>query len=372
MKIFHHVVLAGALLAAGAAQAQFYNLAGTGVQAIYGLSADGTRAVGYGGSSYFTWQLGLGPTNIGGAFSSGSPRISDNGSTALINAVNSSTGLVEMARYDWASGTTTPLGSLGSSSGSEASSGWGLSGDGRVAVGLGWVTAGRAEAMVVNGSSVSSLGTSVTGRSSRANNADFDGNVIVGWQDSSTGFRQGAIWRNGVQTLITDSAGNPMSELSDVSSDGSWAVGVGPASNGFVAYRWSQATGVQTLGPNLLPGDRSGASGISADGSVIVGFSRPLGPAAFGRGFIWTEATGMLNLNAVAAAQGINTGGVTMALPLAISADGLTIAGLTNQNAGFVLRLTSPVPEPATAASLALGLALLAASLRNRSRRRPG
>ena len=228
------------------------------------------------------------------------------------------------------------------------------------------MTPGSGQGIVVNGSTVSSLGTTVPGRSTRANGADFDGNVIVGWQDGSTGFRQGAVWRDGVQTLIFDSAGNPMSELGDVSSDGTWAVGNGPSSNGFVAYRWSEATGVLPLGPNLQPGDRSGATGISGDGSVIVGYSRPFGPATFGRGFIWSESTGMLNLNAVAAAQGISTGGVTLALPLAISADGLTIGGVSSQGGGFILRLASPIPEPGTATSLALGLLLLVAMVRRR------
>lgn len=370
MKSFHGAALAAALLACGSAHAQFFNLAGTGVQGIYGLSADGTRAVGYGpqNGSYFRWELGAGTLNIGGVNNAGAPRISDDGSTVLINALNSSTNFIEMARHDWASGVTTPLGSLGSASGNSASSGWGLSGNGQVAVGLGWVTAGRAEAMVVNGSTVSSLGTSVPDRSSRANNADFDGSVIVGWQDSSTGFRQGALWNNGVQTLMVDGSGNPMGELGDVSADGSWAVGSGVSSNGFTAYRWSAATGVQTLGPNLQFGDRSSATGISNDGSVIVGFSRPFGPATFGRGFLWTESTGMLNLNAVAAAQGIDTGGVIMALPLTISGDGMTVAGVTNAGSGFILRLTSPVPEPSTLLSMAFGVLALGAWAATRRR----
>lgn len=368
------LALAAAMAACSTAHAQFFNLAGTGVQGIYGISGDGTRAVGYGpsGGNYFRWELGVGVQNIGGLFESGAPRISDDGSTLLINALNPSTSLVEMARYDWASGTTTTLGSLGSSSGNSASSGWGLSGNGQVAVGLGWVTAGRAEAMVVDGNTVSSLGTTVPGRSTRANNANFDGSSIVGWQDSSTGFRQGALWSGGVQTLMVDGNGNLMGELGDISADGTWAVGNGVSSNGFVAYRWSAATGVQTLGPNLLPGDRSGATAISNDGSVIIGFSRPLGPATFGRGFIWTEATGMLNLNSVAAAQGIDTGGLTMALPLAISGDGMTIGGLTNQGSGFILRLTSPVPEPSTLLSMALGVLALAGWSVARRRRQQG
>lgn len=370
MKPIRLIVLAAALAAAGSAQAQFFNLAGTGVQGIYGLSFDGTRAVGYGpqGGNYFRWELGAGTLNIGGVFESGAPRISDDGSTLLINALNPATSLIEMARHDWASGTTTPLGSLGSSSGNSASSGWGLSGNGQVAVGLGWVTAGRAEAMVVSGNTVSSLGTTVPGRSTRANNASFDGSTIVGWQDSSTGFRQGAVWSGGTQTLMVDANGNLMGELGDVSADGTWAVGSGVSSNGFVAYRWSAATGVQTLGPNLVPGDRSSATGISNDGSVIVGFSRPLGPATFGRGFIWSEGTGMLNLNTVAAAQGINTGGVIMALPLTISGDGLTVGGVTNAGSGFILRLTSPIPEPSTMLSMAFGVLALAGWALRRNR----
>jgi probable HAF family extracellular repeat protein len=208
----------------------------------------------------------------------------------------------------------------------------------------------------------------VPGRSTRANNASFDGSTIVGWQDSSTGFRQGAVWSGGTQTLMVDANGNLMGELGDVSADGTWAVGSGVSSNGFVAYRWSAATGVQTLGPNLVPGDRSSATGISNDGSVIVGFSRPLGPATFGRGFIWSEGTGMLNLNTVAAAQGINTGGVIMALPLTISGDGLTVGGVTNAGSGFILRLTSPIPEPSTMLSMAFGVLALAGWALRRNR----
>jgi len=126
---------------------------------------------------------------------------------------------------------------------------------------------------------------------------------------------------------------------------------------------------VLALGPNLQAGDRSGATAISDDGSMIVGFSRALGPANFGRGFIWSEATGMVNLNTFAAAQGINTGGATMALPLAISGDGMTIGGLTNQGSGFILRLVSPIPESATVWTMLLGALALGGLMHLRRQR---
>lgn len=126
---------------------------------------------------------------------------------------------------------------------------------------------------------------------------------------------------------------------------------------------------MQTLGLHLLPGDRSSATAISSDGSVIIGVSRPLGPATFGRGLIGSEGTGMLNLNDVAAAQGITTGGVFIALPLTISGDGLTMGGVTNAGSGFILRLTSPVPEPSTMLSMAFGVLALAGWALRRNRR---
>jgi hypothetical protein len=48
----------------------------------------------------------------------------------------------------------------------------------------------------------------------------------------------------------------------------------------------------------------------------------------------------MINLNDFVASQGVNTEGVTLALPLGISADGRTIVGLGSGGVGFVVTLT--------------------------------
>jgi uncharacterized membrane protein len=188
---------------------------------------------------------------------------------------------------------------------------------------------------------VASLGSTVPGRSTRANACNADGRVIVGWQDSATGFRQGAIWVDGVQTLMT-LGGVQLSEASGVSDDGVWVVGSGSSGNGFNAWRWSASTGAQNLGTPPVSGWRGASVAISSDGSTIVGFYRPFpAPATFGNGFIWTQASGMLDLTEYAISKGVELpAGIVLALPLGISGDGRTIVGISrNPVAAFAVRI---------------------------------
>src|SRR5262249_14684942 len=81
-------------------------------------------------------------------------------------------------------------------------------------------------------------------------------------------------------------------------------------------------------------------------------------------GFLWTPSGGMVNLTAYVNSLGIDTGGVTLVDPLAISADGGTIVGVGFSGfdlVGFVVRLpaSAPVPEPKSVAGLATGFAAL-------------
>ena len=311
------------------AQGSFTNL-GNGLSPS-AVSADGSVVAGYNLSQYFQWTAGSGVQFVGGVppgnGAGGSASLSYDGRYFSGSTVAPISGKFEMSRFDRQAGAWSVLGSLGASSGSDASSGWGVSGDGQQVVGLGWVTAGSANAIYwTQGSGVVSLGTTVPNRSTRANATDFDGDVVVGWQDNATGFRQGAFWTNGVQTLISSAGGQPMGELGAVSADGRWVGGLGVGSNNFQAYLWNASTGVIDLG-HLQPTYRGSVTGISADGRIAVGFDRPFGPALFGRGFLWTAATGMVDLNTVAANAGINVGNTILSLPLAISADGLTIVG---------------------------------------------
>lgn len=109
-----------------------------------------------------------------------------------------------------------------------------------------------------------------------------------------------------------------------VSADGSVVVGVGDSANGREAFRWTAAEGMIGLGD--LPGGtlESIARGVSADGSVIAGFSN----SANGReAFRWTAAEGMKGL-------GDLEGGDFDSYALGISADGSAIVGVGSMGNG--------------------------------------
>lgn len=354
------LLLGGSALVFAAPIPAFYDLGpGTG----YGISADGSAATGFNTSgTYFRWTRTGGTVVIGGSHNAGSPKISEDGMWIGASDLNPTDNLREMAKYDVAAGTWTRYGGIGGSSGTNRSNGWGITGDGQKVVGLGWVTAGRAEAVESQGTGMISLGSTVPGRSSRANAADYDGDVVVGWQDSATGFRQGAYWVNGVQTLLVDNDSNPMGEIGDVSADGNWMVGSGQATG--AQWRYDRSTNT-TLYLGTIPGTnlfRSSTS-VSDDGKTIVGFQRGSGPAVGGQGTIWFEGDGMYNLTQFAQAIGVPVpSGVTLALPLGISADGYHIVGLSSQNRAFVIS----IPEPGTAGAAFAALSLLMARRRRK------
>jgi uncharacterized membrane protein len=305
----------------------------------------------------------------------GQAKISDDGMRISGTSFNAASGLFEMSYYDRGSSLWVQLGGIGAictgGPGDETSSGWGISGNGASVVGLGWYDfCGPAHAIQWNESSgvTNDLGSTVTDRSSRANGTNFDGSVVVGWQDRADGFRQGAVWDNGVQTVIMTPGGDPVSEATDTNASGEWVVGIGGFGTGDEAWRWSEATGVEQLGMLcdgcFLP--RGFATGISDDGSTIVGFNRefPFGATV---GFLWTEDAGMTSLTELVASLGIDTGGMDLAQPLAISGDGRTIAGLGTPAGGFFPShgFVVTIPAPPTIALLAG----LAAPLGRRRRR---
>ncbi len=343
------------IAASAVAGGTYYNL-GTG-QTASGAANNGT-VVGYGvsGAPYWFWTASGGLTPIGGISPGGGVggegSISDDGTIIAFTANNPASGFAEISRYEIDTATTTHLGGIGAPCSTEISSAWGLSGDGNHAVGLGWLTCSPAHATQwSDGVGTFDLGSTVAGRSSRANAVDFDGNVVVGWQDASTGFRQGAIWVDGVQSIIKlGTTATVLGEASDISSNGVWATGSGVSANGFQAWRWSQATGGINIGPAPTAGWRGSSVATNADGSRILLFYRPFpGPATFGQGFIWTPEDGMVNLNTWLTNKGVVIpAGVVLALPLDISADGNTIVGVArsgNSSFAFAVILDEPCPS---------------------------
>ncbi|HLO40206.1 MAG TPA: hypothetical protein VK176_04225, partial [Phycisphaerales bacterium] len=314
-------------------------------------------------TQFFHWSVSGGYVGVGGmpayAGGAGIARISHDG-TRFSGTVAGPSGFNEAGVYDIGASSWTALGGIGGTSDASMSSGWGISGDGNSIVGLGWANAGTAYAVQsFNNGTFQSFGTSVPNRSTRANATNYDGSVVVGWQDAEDGFRQGAVWVNGVQTLLTNGASDMvMSEASDVDNAGKWVVGQGGFATGDQAWRWSAETGVQLLGTMNTPGwFVSGAATAVADTGAIVGYERGFGQPTMGEGFIWTESMGMVNLNDYLDSLGIAyQSDFVFSLPLGISDDGNTIVGVGRTDTQLMVGFVVTIPAPATVPFAAVGL----------------
>jgi len=318
-----------------------------------GVSADGRVVSGY-GAQYFYWTKETGSVFIGGIApgiqgAGGSSNVADDGSRLCGNVLNPQ-GKVEAAIYDIAAGEWQLLGNLGASCDINSSTAWGMSGNGLTVVGGVYPSACSHRAMRWTASG--SIGTlfSWFGWTTRANGANFDGSVVFGWQDNGdTGFRQGAIWVNGVQTRLASPSGVRMGEANCCTSDGTTVFGFGNFNdgNGQVPYRWTAAAKATPLGasPDPAPGY---ATGCSADGTIVSCFFRWGPPAISGEGFAWISGRGFVPLETLAEENGAKVPpGVRLSLPLSVSADGKTIVGAGRGESGqqviFVLDLR---PDP--------------------------
>lgn len=294
----------------------------------------------------------------------GQPTISHDGSTVAGTVFNTASSVYEMGRYSVGTGTWTPLGGIGAVSDAETSSGWNISGDGTSIVGLGWVTPGSAHAVQWRADTgMVDLGSTSPGNSSRANNTNFDGSVVVGWQDNDNG-RQGAVWSNGSQQLIFDNNGFSASEALSVSNDGTWVSGI--QFGGFFGSSelWRYNTILNTyegLG-NLTDGGQAGitaGNAMNADGTLIAGGTWGFGPATFGTAIIWEEGVGVQRFSDYLDARGIiYEAGYEFAYVTDMSSDGTWFTGWGRTSNFEVTSFVIQVPEPSSA--LLLGLATLA------------
>jgi probable HAF family extracellular repeat protein len=124
--------------------------------------------------------------------------------------------------------------------------------------------------------SFESLGkpTGVTARAIRAWDVSADGSVVVGTMWIEDGFAtpphayrwQGGVYQDLGQIHPTAHEGEAYAVSDDGSKVVGWAVGASGVPRAFV---WTAATGMQEL---PLPGSDAKATGISRDGSVIVGY----------------------------------------------------------------------------------------------------
>lgn len=196
------------------------------------------------GGGGFHWMPTSGVTDMRGLETVG---VSRDGKTFVGTALDAAGRTLQAARWtgrDW-----QLLGSVGAQRPCDLnlSSGYDVSDDGRVVVGLAWDGCNHARAFRwEDGAGMVDLG-SLSGESSRANGVSGDGRVVVGWEEHASGFRQAAKWVDGREELIRPAA--LLGEAQGTNRDGTVIVGggcepervVGPPS----AWTWTASAGVR-------------------------------------------------------------------------------------------------------------------------------
>jgi probable HAF family extracellular repeat protein len=166
---------------------------------------------------------------------------------------------------------------------------------------------------------------------SAATDVSNDGAVVLGHD----GFALGHGYGIGVAYRWTRDSGkvlfdhSSISSANGLSSDGSVVVGAFNLSGNTTAYRWTSNSGVIGLG--YLSGDtNSGATGVSANGAVVVGSSMSTGAVeSMSEAFRWTSADGMIGL-------GDLPGGRTGSHATGVSSDGSVVVGWSFSADGIV------------------------------------
>ncbi len=344
------LISAGSLSAASFQGLGF--LPGGGGSVAKDVSGDGSVVVGYGDSANssneaFRWTAGGGIEGLGdlagGLFLSEASSISADGST-IVGFSYSANG---REAFRWtASEDMVDLGDLPGSFRSMAN---GVSADGSVIVGYSFGSNSMAFYWTNNGGMVP-LGNGSDYVNLSVEAISSDGLTVIG-QGGSHAARWTA--QEGMVSLgLLPGVTSGNSYAYDVSADGSVIVG---DSSSLVAlhneaFRWTSDAGMIGLG---LPDGAysSKANGVSADGSIVVGYFYDGDVKAF----IWDSINGMRDIADILAAEGIDMTGWELDGASAVSADGRFIVGTGYNPAGDREAWIAEIPEPATLSLLGVG-----------------
>jgi uncharacterized membrane protein len=221
--------------------------------------------------------------------------------------------------------------------GPASSAAYGVSADASVVVG---VSRSRPVHWDVGGGEVPLPGTTGGG----ALDATPDGSKIVGWAWVSPGF-EAVEWTGGGMTVLTNLGGGSAARA--IASDGRTIVGrVAPFGSGarHIAALWRDGD-LTTLG--AIPGTfQSDAWDVSGDGSVVVGFA---GVSLFQgkRAVIWDESSGMRDLKQeLEGVHGLDLGEWSLEVATGISADGTIIVGNGSPRVGRMGSWIAVLPRP--------------------------
>jgi probable HAF family extracellular repeat protein len=297
----------------------------------------------------FRWTQAGGMVSLGvlnGGTGSSASAVNSDGSVIVGSVADGAAGNAFRAfRWTQAGG----LVSLGTLNGGMTSSASGVNTDGSVVVGGAAdgtaANANRAFRWTQAGGLVS-LGTLNGGIESAASGVNSDGSVVVGTaRDGAAGNENRAFrWTQagGLVSLGTLNGGIT-STASGVNSDGGVVVGTaddGAAGNAGRAFRWTQASGMVSLGA-LNGGNLSQANAVNADGSVVVGSANDGAAGNIERAFRWTQASGMQTVEAWLRANGVSVPTDITRVASGVNADGSVIVGELQSGFAFVARITS-------------------------------
>lgn len=270
-----------------------------------GVSADGSVVVGFASnanweSRAFRWTVANGIQNLGtfGGANSWARGVSADGSVVVGTALNAA-GRYRAFRWT-IQGGMQDLGTLGGTSSDAAS----VSADGSVVVGQSQNRAFR----WTSANGMQDLGAP-SGQVSRAaaTAVSADGSVVVGWYSAAAPTRAFR-WTSagGMQDIgVPSGYGVVENEGPLVSANGSAVVGLAYSGQQLRAFRWTPAGGMHELG--TLGGTWSRPSGLSADGSIVVG--QASNASGQGRVFRWTAGNGMQDLGFAALTAGVSADG---------------------------------------------------------------
>jgi probable HAF family extracellular repeat protein len=191
-------------------------------------------------------------------------------------------------------------------------------------------------------------------RYSSALNVSADGSFVVGHSTAKADKLEAFRWTSnaGMVGLGHLPGKELVSEATAISADGSVVVGwssdsyLGPGALTREAFRWTSDEGMVGLGD--LPGGvfQSWAADVSPDGSVVVG------SGSFVQGqeaVVWDRQHGMRSIKSLLTDQGIDLTGWRLTEATAIAADGFTVVGNGRNPAGgteaWIADIRS-VPEP--------------------------
>src|ERR671923_944081 len=148
-----------------------------------------------------------------------------------------------------------------------------------------------------------------------------DGQVVVGNNAHAVRWTP----TGGLQDLGT--VDGTQSFADDASGTGSVVVGQSRDRNGFwKAFRWTATTGMRDIG--TLGGPMAAAYNVSDDGPVVVGRSLTSSNSASDRAFRWTTTRGMQNLQQLLQNAGVTSvSGWILLGATGVSADGTVIVG---------------------------------------------